>query len=109
MLKTETKKAFFVRYCGKMIRIKLDELCAMKADGDYVHIVTLNNSYRVHMTLVEISSNLPKDDFVRIHNSYVVCIDKIDKIEGNTAFINNLWYPISSGMKKNLMERVTVI
>ena len=106
---SEVKKSFFVRTNNRIIKIKLEELCAIEAQGDYVRIVTLYSSHVVHATLSRISKVLPVGDFVRIHNSYVVCLDKISSIEGGSAYVNGKLYNIGREGKKDLMERITVL
>ena len=44
--------------------------------------------------------HLPSQQFVRVHRSYIINIDKIDSIEGNMIHINKHELPISKGQKE---------
>jgi DNA-binding LytR/AlgR family response regulator len=45
---------------------------------------------------------LPKLNFIRIHKSFVVAINKIKHIEGNRVLINEHKIPIGQTYKSNL-------
>jgi DNA-binding LytR/AlgR family response regulator len=40
------------------------------------------------MTLKKVEAELPADQFMRIHRSYIVALDKIDEVERNQVIIN---------------------
>ena len=42
------------------------------------------------LNMKDLESSLPKDQFIRIHKSYIISIDKIKIIEGNQVFLNNV-------------------
>jgi DNA-binding LytR/AlgR family response regulator len=48
----------------------------------------------VHSTLTDFTDLLPPRDFLRIHRSFTISIDKIDAIEGNSIEIEGLRYII---------------
>ena len=55
-------------------------------------------------TFKNLTNILPKKDFQRIHNSYLVSISKIESIERNRIRIGNDLIPISDGYKDRFYE-----
>lgn len=67
---------------GHMIEmIQLEDIIYMKAEDDYVSVVTLKGSYLKSERLKYYEEMLPSEMFVRVHRSYIVNINKIVKIE----------------------------
>ena len=49
---------------------------------------------------------LPKDSYFRIHNSYLVNINQIDKINGGRLFIKGAELPISRHRRESFLNSV---
>ena len=49
---------------------------------------------------MKIEEILPESDFIRIHKSYIVSINKIDSIEKSRVKIDNDYIPISTTYKQ---------
>ena len=45
--------------------------------GDYVKVVTENKNYMVLSTMKSFLNKLPKNQFIRIHKSYIVNLKKV--------------------------------
>lgn len=78
----------------KLKKIFLDEILVVESLKDYLKIVTTTNRYIIYQTLVSFTEQLPSDNFIRIHRSYTIAIDKIDVIEGNSVEIAGIRYTI---------------
>ena len=78
----------------KMKKIFLDEILAVECLKDYLKISTTTGKYIIHSTLSDFTDLLPERNFIRIHRSYTVAIDKIDTVEGNSVEIEGLRYVI---------------
>jgi DNA-binding LytR/AlgR family response regulator len=65
-----------------MKKIFLDEILVIEEFKDYLKINTISSRYMVHGTLTDFTNLLPQRDFLRIHRSFTISIDKIDAIEG---------------------------
>lgn len=67
---------------GRKIKvIPVDELIYLKAEDDYVCIVTADGHWLKNGTMKEYELSLPAGKFARVHRSYIVNISKIAKIE----------------------------
>ena len=77
----------------KLQKIFLDEIWVVESLKDYLKINTLTNKYIIHQTLSSFTSQLP-DNFIRIHRSYTISLDKVDVVEGNSVEIDGIRYTI---------------
>lgn len=78
--------AFYVKSKSRYRKVPADDFLFVEALKDYVVINTKDTRYTIHSTMKEIASKLPKEQFVRVHRSYIVQINKISAIDYN--FLN---------------------
>ena len=62
----------------KMQKIYLDEILIIESLRDYLKIKTITNKYIIHSTLSSFTEKLPSNNFIRIHRSFTIAIDKIE-------------------------------
>jgi hypothetical protein len=70
-----------VKVGSKIKVIPIDDLVYLKAEDDYVLLVTAEGHWLKSETMKDYEASLPADKFVRVHRSYIVNIGKITKIE----------------------------
>lgn len=90
----------------KMKKIYLDEILVIESLKDYLKITTQTNRYIIHHTLTSFTEQLPKNNFIRIHRSYTVAIDKIDTLEGNSIEIEGIRYVIGRTYIDEVKSRI---
>ncbi|MFH4965703.1 response regulator transcription factor [Gaetbulibacter sp. M235] len=90
----------------KMKKIFLDEILVIESLKDYLKINTLTGRYIVHSTLTDFTNLLPPRDFIRIHRSYTVAIDKIDAVEGNSVEIEGIRYVIGRSYLEDIKQKI---
>lgn len=92
---TQEKPYIFIKVDKrKLKKIYLDELLVIESLKDYLKISTQTDRYIIHQTLSSFTDQLPSDNFIRIHRSYTIAIDKVDTIEGNSLEIGGIRYTI---------------
>lgn len=77
----ENKDFVFVKSNSKLVKLKNSDINYIEALKDYVVIHTTEGRFTIHSTMKDIDSKMGSDDFVRVHRSYIVRIDKIATIE----------------------------
>jgi len=97
---------FFVKCNTKFERILFDELLFVEAANNYVILQTKEKRFITYLTFKGIASHLPEDRFIRVHKSYIVCLDKIEALDGEELRVGSHTVPISRNMKHEVMERV---
>lgn len=67
---------------GQKIHVILvPDIVYIQSDGDYVQIVTAQSRYLKEETMKYFEASLPRNQFVRVHRSYIVNVEKILRIE----------------------------
>ena len=106
--KTEKKPLLtdqlFIKAGNKFVRVKLGEIQYIEAMGDFVVVYSEKGKYVTLQNLKSFFSQLPEDQFMRIHRSYIVPIGKIEAIEGNTVRIQNHAIPIGDSYRKSVLK-----
>ncbi|GIZ10228.1 LytTR family DNA-binding domain-containing protein [Flavobacterium sp. UMI-01] len=90
----------------KMKKIFLDEILVIESLKDYLKISTTSGKFIIHSTLSDFTDLLPARDFIRIHRSYTVAIDKIDAVEGNSIEIEGIRYVIGRSYIDEVKQRI---
>ncbi len=91
---TNTDSYIFLKVDKKLIKIKFNDILYIESLKDYIQIHTVIGNYLVHKSLTSITEELPKKQFLRIHRSYTIAIDKVISIEGNLVEIKAKKIPI---------------
>lgn len=95
---------------GKLIFLKLDEILFVESDGNYCTLFLLDNQkILVTKKLKEIDSLLPNDNFFRIHNSYIINLNKIKeflKTEGYVVMESGHRIPVARQRKSDFLEKI---
>ena len=84
----------FLKVEKKLIKIKFDTILYIESLKDYIKIFTTTGNFLVHKSITSITEELPESNFIRIHRSYTVAIDKIKSLEGNLLEIGTTRIPI---------------
>lgn len=99
----------FVKKDDMQVKIKTADIYWIKALDNYVEIITSMETLIIRNTLKDISKILSEKEFVRIHRSFIVRIDKIDAFKENNAVVHNTMIPIGRSYKENLQNQLMVI
>lgn len=97
---------FFIKDGFKTIKIKFESILFVKGSGNYLDITTHEKVFSPRMTFPELVDKLPTTQFVRIHQSYLVNIANIDKIENNQVYMESYKIPISTSYKELFYTRL---
>ena len=98
--------SIFVRKNEKMIKILIDDIYYFEADRNYCKIHAKNKDCLLVMTLKEINERLPKENFLRIHRSYIVNLSHVDEVAGSHVVIGKKAIPMSKNLRGELMNRL---
>ena len=96
----------FLKVNKKLIKVNLNDILYVESLKDYIKVITTIGDYVVHKSLSSITEELPHSNFIRVHRSYTISINKIDALEGNTIEIANRKIPIGRNYLKLTKERI---
>jgi DNA-binding LytR/AlgR family response regulator len=97
----------FVKSNLKKRKVFLNELRYIEALGDYVKLVTEHDSLVVLSTMKAFEALLPEERFLRIHKSYIVNLDKVERYNSKVIELDNQQLPLSRNRKAQLVEALT--
>jgi DNA-binding LytR/AlgR family response regulator len=96
----------FIKVDKKMMKINIDEILFIEGMKEYIKVVTVDKIYITHKSLSSQSEELPSDQFVRIHKSYTIALNKVKSIEGNRIQIHSYTVPIGRNYSKDVKSRI---
>jgi len=98
----EDVEFLIVRSNKKKKSINIKEIKWVEALGDYIKIITDKEKVTALSTMKLISDKLPNDRFLRIHRSYIVNLNKVEKFGCTTVEIDEHQIPMSRKQKPKL-------
>jgi DNA-binding LytR/AlgR family response regulator len=104
--KTPPPTHFFVKSEYKIVKVIFDEILFIEAMEKYVRIHTAAERIVTLLSMSQLESDLPAAQFVRIHRSYIVNLDKISSIEGTLVHIGKQSLPVSKSKRQAFLEMV---
>ena len=75
----------FIRVDGEWRNIPIDQITYVSGMKDYV-LFYLDGEKKpliTHLTMKAVEEMLPSDKFLRVHRSYIIAVDKIQKVDRN--------------------------
>jgi DNA-binding LytR/AlgR family response regulator len=107
--KINEEEFIFIRDSNVIRRLKIDEILFAEAMGDYVKLHTPQKFYAIHSTLKAVEARLPSSNFLRVHRSYIIAVNKIDTIQEGSIIINGKPLPVADAYRLSLNKRINVI
>jgi two-component system, LytTR family, response regulator len=91
---------------GKAIKVSFTELDYVESLKNYVTFYEGKREIVTYMKISDVETLLPKDQFIRIHKSFIVRINRISMIDGNCVVLNNTTrkIPVSNSFKERLLQ-----
>lgn len=105
----KSNSEIYVNINSKLIKIGIDTINTIQAQGDYINIKTTDTNHVVHTQLKKIKDKLPSSKFLQIHRSHIINVDKIIDIEDNTVLIGKEILPISKQNRAILMKHLNLL
>lgn len=84
----------FVKTEHKIQKIQLDDILYIEGLKDYISIFTKTERVITLQNMKKMEETLPKGDFIRVHKSYIIALDKIESIERSRIAIAGKIIPV---------------
>lgn len=84
----------------KRVKIFLDEILYIESLKEYVRIFTKSKSILTKFQLGQIESLLARNNFIRVHRSFIVAKDKIDAFTASDIEVNGKQIPVGRSYKE---------
>jgi len=96
----------YIKSDKRIEKVELNEILYAETLGNYIIIHLQDKKIIAYLTLKSLESQLPSNEFIKIHQSFLVNCSRISAIEGNEIKINEKSLPISRNYKDPVMEMV---
>jgi two-component system, LytTR family, response regulator len=96
----------FIKSDSKMIKINLADILFIEGLKDYLSIQTNTEKLITLQNLKTFEQHLNPQQFMRVHKSYIVSLNKIDTIERNRIFIGKHVIPIGDTYRDVFLKRI---
>jgi DNA-binding LytR/AlgR family response regulator len=106
---TRDRNYFFIRKDSVINKVPVTDVLWVEAMGDYVIVHTKDKKFILHSTLRNIESKLPKDKFIRVHRSYIIQVENIKTVEGNTIYVDSTFIPLGTIYKDAFLKRLGLL
>jgi two-component system, LytTR family, response regulator len=98
----ENAEHIFIKSKLKKLKIYTSKIKWVESSGDYINLVTEDAMHPILTTMKSFEDELPKERFVRVHKSFIVNIEKVDRFNSKFAEIGSMKIPLSRDKKDNL-------
>jgi len=98
----------FVNVEYSLVKIIFDDVTFVEGLKDYIkiHLTSSSKPVITRMSLKSIEEKLPAANFLRIHKSYIVAVQKVTSIKRDFVCINQIEIPVSESYKDSI-SRIT--
>lgn len=95
----------FIKTGRTVIRIQFADIVYIEAHKEYLCIHTGKQKHLVYKRMKEMAASLP-DSFVRIHNSYIINLQHVQKLGQQVVAIAGRELPVSASYKEAFQQHI---
>lgn len=99
----------FVKVNSRLVNINVKDILWIECKGDYAVFKTETDSFIIHSTMKNIESKLSNSQFLKVHRSFIINLDKIVDIEDSNLMIKDKIIPISRNNKDTLLKSINML
>jgi DNA-binding LytR/AlgR family response regulator len=92
----------YFRADRKMVKVLFNDILYIEGLNDYIKIITTSKTIVTKHLLASLEEMLPPTDFVRIHKSFIIAVNKIESFNADSVEISKKEIPIGRLFKFNL-------
>ncbi|RMG74577.1 MAG: DNA-binding response regulator [Bacteroidetes bacterium] len=99
-------QSLFLKTDQRLVQVPYESIRYIEGLREYVRVHTLHDQLIVLQALSRLMDALPPACFARIHRSYIVNLQHIESIVGNTVYLGEAALPISKGQKEAFLALI---
>jgi DNA-binding LytR/AlgR family response regulator len=97
------RASLFFNVSKKKVKVFLDEILYIESLKEYIRIYTVNKTILTKFPLGQIEEILAKNNFLRIHRSYIIARSRIDAFTASEVEVNGKQLPIGRSYKEDVL------
>src|SRR5215203_602189 len=94
----------YLRVDRKMIKLLLNDIVYIESDKDYVKVFTEKGFVITRQTIASVEAMLSENQFIRVHRSYIVSLNKLKSFTAETVEIGDKELPIGKLYRNNFLK-----
>jgi two-component system LytT family response regulator len=96
------KHYLYIKVDGSLVKVFHTDIVFAQSLKDYIRITTTSGTFLTHLTMKSLLELLPEEQFKRIHRSYVVNLQHVNKISKDAVVAGTNTLPVGDMYKENL-------
>jgi two-component system, LytTR family, response regulator LytT len=106
--KLSLSDVLFVKEGNAYHKIRLKDILYLESDHVYVNIVTTDRKFLVRASLQEYAARLDSRTFTKVHRSYLVNFEKVEKVEAESVMVEGREVPLSKTYRDLLIQQFNI-
>jgi response regulator receiver domain protein len=105
---TEVPDYMFVKTDYKQVKVLYSDILYIESLKDYVRIYLIGDTPPITtlMSLKKLEEELPPEQFMRVHRSFIVALDKVEVVERNQVVFGKQRITIAEHCKEAFFEKI---
>jgi len=91
---------------NKFLKVNYNDILYIEGLKNYVSVYTSDQRIITYQSLRELETELPQPPFYRVHKSYIISVDKIRMVDGNTVYIGEQAIPVGDTYKESFFKTI---
>lgn len=88
----------------KMVKTRMSDVLYIESIKDYVKVKTIDKEIITQQKISYLEESLPKNQFLRVHRSFIVNVDRIDAYSATDVDLGKHQVPIGRNYKNDVMR-----
>ena len=106
LIASQSNEYIFIKSENRIEKVVLEDILFIEGMKDYLRIHTTSKKIMTLQSFNGILKHLPENIFLRVHNSYIISLNRIENIERNRIKIGETLIPISDKYKDNFFRSI---
>ncbi len=99
----------FIKKGNIIVKVNKSDVLWIEGLGDYVTLNTEKEKFIIHSTMHAIEQKFASNEFIRVHRSFIIRIDRINNIEDNCISYYDKFIPIGKTYREAVYKRLNLL
>jgi len=101
--------SIFVKDKGRLVKVPFATILYAEAYDNYTNLFTDTKKYLVGTTLKSVEEKLNSPEFLRVHRSFLINVNKVSSLEEGYVHVEQNAIPVGKTHKEELMARIRTL
>ncbi|MBC5991528.1 LytR/AlgR family response regulator transcription factor [Pontibacter cellulosilyticus] len=91
---------------NKFLKVAYSDILYVEGLKNYVSLYLPGQRLVTYQSLTDLAEQLPQPPFYRVHRSYIISIDKVSMVDGNTVYIGEKEIPVGETYRDGFLNMI---